>query len=83
MDRCYSSGGTLELTPFFLFPLFDLVFKAYLDILGREPDTEGFDYYLSNLTDHKMTREAIIKALLDSDEGKAMKFSNVSLNHVS
>jgi predicted SAM-dependent methyltransferase len=60
----------------------DFLVKAYLDILGREPDTEGFDHYISNLTDHKMTREAIIKALLDSAEGKAMKFSNVSLNPV-
>jgi sulfatase maturation enzyme AslB (radical SAM superfamily) len=48
----------------------EFLIKAYMNILGRQPDKEGFDFYLSNLTDHKMTKVTITQALLDSDEGK-------------
>jgi len=48
----------------------EFLIKAYMDILARQPEKEGFDFYLSNLTDHKMTKMTIIQALLDSDERK-------------
>ena len=46
----------------------DFLVKAYLDILGREPDKEGFDYYVSMLDNGKMSKVTIIKLLLNSDE---------------
>ena len=46
----------------------DFLVKAYLDILGREPDKEGFDYYTSMLDDDKISREIIIELLIISDE---------------
>jgi len=48
----------------------EFVIKAFMKILGRQPEKEGFDFYLSNLTDRKMTRATIIQVLLDSDERK-------------
>ena len=44
--------------------------KAYENILDRKPDKEGFEFWLQNLTNHKITRESIVLTLLDSDEYK-------------
>jgi len=51
------------------------LFRAYTDILGREPDKGGLDYYLSKLEDGEMTKELVIDILLDSKERKRLSGS--------
>lgn len=49
----------------------EFVINAYRVILGRAPDSEGFNNYLTNLMQGKMTKSQIIETLRYSPEGRA------------
>ncbi|WP_297445479.1 methyltransferase domain-containing protein [Desulfurobacterium sp.] len=48
----------------------EFIRKAYLLILGREPDPEGFEYYLENLLKGRFSKIDIIVRLRYSREGR-------------
>lgn len=48
----------------------EFIRKAYLSILGREPDPEGFKYYLENLLKGKFSKIDVIVRLRYSREGR-------------
>lgn len=44
--------------------------KLYLDVLGREPDIEGYTIYANLLENEELTKEEIIDILMNSEEYK-------------
>ena len=42
--------------------------NAYLKILHREPDDEGFNYYFNQLADGRMDEETVLMIILNSEE---------------
>ena len=54
----------------------DFLHNAYLDILYREPDDEGYNYFFNQLTSGKMEEETVLIILKNSDERK--KITNKS-----
>ena len=49
----------------------DFLNNAYLAVLKRQPDLEGYNYYLRNLRQGMMTKPEILGRLRYSSEGKA------------
>jgi predicted SAM-dependent methyltransferase len=54
----------------------DFLHNAYLDILYREPDDEGYNYFFNQLSSGKMEEETVLIILKNSDERK--KITNKS-----
>jgi hypothetical protein len=48
----------------------DFIRNAYRGILGREPDPQGYQHYLTQLREGKMTKAQILGRLRYSPEGK-------------
>ena len=46
----------------------ELVKKAYREVLGREPDPQGFEAYRKQMLQQDMSYEALVSRLRDSDE---------------
>jgi FkbM family methyltransferase len=46
----------------------DYVRRCYRELLGRDPDPGGFDYYVERLKTHGWTRDEVAMALRGSDE---------------
>jgi hypothetical protein len=49
----------------------DMIRNAYRGILGREPDPQGYQHYLTQLREGNMTKAEILGRLRYSSEGKA------------
>jgi hypothetical protein len=47
--------------------------NAYLDILYREPDNEGYDYFFHQLAEGKMSEEAVLIIFYNSEERKKLQ----------
>lgn len=47
--------------------------KAYSKILKREPDRDGFNFYLSKLENGEMTKELVVNILWNSNERKKLE----------
>lgn len=48
----------------------EFVVWSYMTILGRDPDRGGLDFYLSKLENGEMTRELVVRGLVESEEGR-------------
>ena len=51
----------------------DFLHKAYLDILYREPDKEGYNYFFNQLADGKMSEETVLIIFYNSEERKKVQ----------
>jgi ubiquinone/menaquinone biosynthesis C-methylase UbiE len=51
----------------------DFVKNVYRDLLHREPDPEGFNFYLSELKSGRLNKAEMIKIFLNSEEYKNMQ----------
>jgi SAM-dependent methyltransferase len=51
----------------------DFLHNAYLEILYREPDDEGYNYFLNQLADGKMSEETVLKIFYNSEERKKVQ----------
>lgn len=60
-----------NLKDFLKFHGVEFIDSAYIGILGREPDPEGYEYYLHNLRTGTMTKVEILGRLRFSPEGRA------------
>jgi len=55
----------------------DYVNTLYNNILGRDPDTEGYDYWVGRLSSGAETRAEALLGFAESDENKAL-FSDMT-----
>jgi SAM-dependent methyltransferase len=50
----------------------DFLKKQYADIFRREPDKEGFEYFLSKLNGNELSREDVVNIFKNSEEFKRL-----------
>mgnify|MGYP001359993703 FL=1 len=51
----------------------EFVTQAYRDLLKREPDTEGLDYWIADIEERGQTRDNVISNIKLSEEYKNLK----------
>lgn len=56
---------------------FQIIRKWYSEILNREPDKGGIDFYLPQLKDGKLSEEELIKILRNSKEFQILEFEKM------
>lgn len=60
----------IHINDFLYFEGGDFVTVAYQWLLGRDPDPEGYTYYLGRLESGETSREIILKEIRNSEEGQ-------------
>jgi hypothetical protein len=68
---------TLKSSPYTKTYLTNGITAGYNNLLGRAPDTSGFNFYYNQIIDEKMSLQQVISALAASDEAKAYALKKV------